>query len=68
MKNVFGILVLILLPLTLAIIATIIGIDLMKVFGWLGDEIGFVFVMVLWTIVLLNLTDFFICFGVIYSC
>ena len=51
MKNVFGILifVLILLPLILAIIATIIGIDLMEVFGWLGDEIGFVFVMVLWT-------------------
>lgn len=56
MKNVFGILifVLILLPLTLAIIATIIGIDLMKVFGWLGDEIGFVFVMVLWTYITVN--------------
>lgn len=51
MKNILGILilVLILLPFTLAIIATIMGIDLMGSFGWLGDEIGFVFVMVLWT-------------------
>ena len=56
MKNVFVILffVLLLLPLTLAIIATIIGIDLMKFFGWLGDEIGFVFVMVLWTYITVN--------------
>ena len=34
---------------TAANITTIIGIDLMGSFGWLGDEIGFVFVMVLWT-------------------
>ena len=51
MKNILGILilVLILLPFTLAIIETIMGIDLMGGFGWLGDEIGFVFIMVLWT-------------------
>ena len=51
MRNILGILilVLILLPFTLAIIATIMGIDLMGSFGWLGDEIGFVFIMVLWT-------------------
>jgi hypothetical protein len=34
---------------TEANITTIIGIDLMGSSGWLGDEIGFVFVMVLWT-------------------
>ena len=34
---------------TAANITTIIGIDLMGSFGWLGDEIGFVFVMILWT-------------------
>lgn len=34
---------------TEANITTIIGIDLMGNSGWLGDEIGFVFVMVLWT-------------------
>ena len=30
-------------------ITTIMGIDLRGGFGWLGDEIGFVFIMVLWT-------------------
>ena len=34
---------------TVTNITTIMGIDLIGSFGWLGDEIGFVFVMVLWT-------------------
>ena len=51
MKNILGklFLVLILLPITAAIFATFMGIDLMGSFGWLGDEIGFVYIMVLWT-------------------
>ena len=36
---------------TVTNITTIMGIDLMGSFGWLGDEIGFVFVMVLWTFI-----------------
>ena len=40
-------LVLISLPITAAIFATFTEIDLMKYFGWFGDEVGFVYVMVL---------------------
>ena len=36
---------------TVTNITTIMKIDLMGSFGWLGDEIGFVFVMVLWTFI-----------------
>ena len=40
-------LVLISLPITAAIFATFTEIDLMKYFGWFGDEVGFVYIMVL---------------------
>ena len=48
MKNFLGklFLVLIFLPITAAIFAAFMGINLM---GWLADEIGFVYFMVLWT-------------------
>ena len=32
-------------------IAAVMVMDLMGSFGWLGDEIGFVFIMVLWTFI-----------------
>ena len=49
MKNILGtlFLVLILLPITAAIFATFTEIDLMKNFGRFGDEVGFVYIMVL---------------------
>jgi len=31
-------------------------IDLIGSFGWLGDEIGFVFIMVLWTCITIYLS------------
>ena len=48
MENFLGklFLVLIFLPITAAIFAAFMGINLM---GWLADEIGFVYFMVLWT-------------------